>query len=412
MKLTRQELSWSLYDVGNSAFSMLLTAIIPIYFKGIGESAGFTSAQTTAHWGYLQSGSTLVVALLAPVLGALADYNGFKKKLFATFMMTGAFACMGLAWVDDYTMIILLNVIAMIGYSGSINFYDGFLVDVTNDERMDYVSSFGFAIGYIGSCVPFIASIFLILTLPFGLDSTDAVRISFLLNALWWIFFSLPMFTLKQRYGIDPDGQNIIKRSFTSMLSTLKGLMSDKTIGMFLIAYFFYIDGVDTVIRMSTSFGADVGIDSSQMILALLATQVIAFPAVLICAKIAQKYTTQAVIKASIIAYIGICCFAYFLEHAWQFWVMAICVAVVQGTIQALSRSLFGKLIPKDKSNEYFGFYNILAKYAAILGPFLVASFTALTGSSRIGVMSIVPLFVLGYYFLSKTRFEVAEVTR
>lgn len=406
MKLTRDELSWSLYDVGNSAFSMLLTAIMPIYFKGVGEAAGYSAPQTTAHWGYLQSGSTLIVALLAPVLGALADYKGYKKKLFAGFMLTGVLACMGLSWIDRYTMVILLNGISLVGYSGSINFYDGFLVDVTSDERMDYVSSFGFAIGYIGSCVPFIVSIILILNLPFGLSANGAVRLSFLLNALWWILFSLPMFTLKQRYGIDPDGRNVIKHSFASMRSTLKSLMSDKTIGMFLIAYFFYIDGVDTVIRMSTSFGADVGIDNNQMILALLATQVIAFPAVMICAKIAQKYTTRAVIKASIIGYIGICCFAYFLEHAWQFWVMAICVAVVQGTIQALSRSLFGKLIPKEKSNEYFGFYNILAKYAAILGPFLVATFTALTGSSRNGVLSVVLLFVLGYYFFGKVPTE------
>ncbi len=407
MKLTRDELSWSLYDVGNSAFSMLLTAIMPIYFKGVGEAAGFTSVQTTSHWGYLQSGSTLIVALLAPVLGSLADYKGYKKKLFVAFMLTGVLACMGLAWVDQYTMIILLNVISLVGYSGSINFYDGFLVDVTSDERMDYVSSFGFAIGYIGSCVPFIASIFLILKLPFGLDGTGAVRLSFLINAIWWVLFSLPMFTLKQRYGIDPNGENIIYRSFVSMRSTLKSLMSDKTIGMFLIAYFFYIDGVDTVIRMSTSFGADVGIDDSQMILALLATQVFAFPAVMICARIAEKYTTQVVIKASIVGYIGICCFAYFLEYAWQFWLMALCVAVVQGTIQALSRSLFGKLIPKDKSNEYFGFYNILAKYAAILGPFLMASVTALTGSTRKGVLSVVLLFVLGYYFFNKVSLEV-----
>lgn len=402
MKLTRDELSWSLYDVGNSAFSMLLTAIMPIYFKGVGEAAGYTSVQTTAHWGYLQSGSTLIVALLAPVLGALADYRGYKKKLFIAFMLTGVLACMGLAWIDQYTMIILLNGISLVGYSGSINFYDGFLVDVTSDARMDYISSFGFAIGYIGSCVPFVASIYLILYLPFGLDGNGAVRLSFLLNGLWWLLFSLPMFGLKQRYGIDPQGQNIVRRSFASMRSTLKSLMSDKTIGMFLIAYFFYIDGVDTVIRMSTSFGADVGIDDSQMILALLATQILAFPAVMICARIAQKYTTQAVIKASILGYIGICCFAYFLEHAWQFWLMAICVAVVQGTIQALSRSLFGKLIPKEKSNEYFGFYNILAKYAAIMGPFLMASVTALTGNTRNGVLSVVLLFVLGYYFFNK----------
>ncbi|MEG1774170.1 MAG: MFS transporter [Oscillospiraceae bacterium] len=404
MKLTREELRWSLYDVANSAYILMLTAVMPIYVKSMGSAMGYSDAQTTSHWALMQAAGTFVVALLAPLLGALGDHRGKKKKLFTLFFLLGMGSCAAMALIGDYRLMLAVNLAAALGYAGANNFYDAFLVDVTTDARMDDVSSFGYAIGYIGSCIPFVVCILLILKTPFGLDTVGATKISLLLTAAWWLAFSLPLlFGVRQKYGVEPAQHGWLAASLRGLSATFLEIVADRRIGMFLLAYFFYIDGVDTIIKMSTSFGSDVGISSSQLILALLATQVVAFPAVLICARIAKRFSSRRVIAVSILVYVGICIFGFFLAHAWQFWVLAMAVAVVQGTIQALSRSYFGRLIPKEKNNEYFGFYNILGKYATILGPLLMALFTTLTGSSRWGVLSIAALFVIGFVVFIKS---------
>ncbi len=396
-KLSKEEFSWSLYDVANSAFVLMLTAVIPIYIKGPGAAAGFNTFQVTSHWGIIQAVGTFFVALLAPVLGAMADFQGQKKRFFVAFAAMGILAVLAMAFVKNYYILLMINIIGVLGFNGSINFYDAFLVDVTTDERMDYISSFGYAIGYIGSCIPFVVNIALILFLPFGLDGTTAVQISMAITAAWWLVFTLPMLkNVRQKYGIAEKPKRLVGEAFRNVLSTFKKIVADKKIGLFLLAYFFYIDGVDTIIRMSTSFGADVGIPDDQMIIALLVTQIIAFPAVLIFARLVKRFSAKGIIMFAICAYIGICIFGFFLNHAWQFWTLAVAVGIVQGTIQALSRSYFGRLIPKESANEYFGFYNILGKYATILGPLLMALFTTLTGNSRYGVLSIAVLFVAG----------------
>ncbi len=397
-RLTKQEICWSLYDVANSAYILLLTAVIPIYMKSVGAAAGYSNSETTSHWGVIQAAGTFVVALLAPVLGAMADYQGRKKRFFAFFFGLSIVSMFAMIFVDNYFVLLVINLITSLGYAGANNFYDAFLVDVTTDDRMDYVSSFGYAVGYIGSCIPFIVCILLILLQPFGLSGTMPVKISLGITAVWWLVFTIPMLrVVKQKYGLTDPPKKLVRSSICSVWKTFRKILKDKKIGLFLLAYFFYIDGVDTIIRMSTSFGADVGIAESQLVLALLVTQIVAFPAVLVCAKLVNRFSSRNIILFSIAVYVGICVFGFFLSTAWQFWVLAIAVAVVQGTIQALSRSYFGKLIPKEANNEYFGFYNILGKYATILGPLLMALFTTLTGNSRYGVLSIAVLFVAGF---------------
>ena len=401
-KLTRAEWSWSLYDVANSAFTMMLTAMIPPYVATVGQTFnGLSGADTSSHWAFVQSASTLVVALLAPILGVLADRKGKKKLFFASAFLLGVLMFFAMAFVDNYYVLLGINVAAGIGYAGANVFYDAFLVDVTKDERMDFISSFGFAVGYIGSCIPFIASILLYLFTPFGLDAMRAVKVGMLINAVWWLVFTVPMLrNVQQKYYTDSNRKDAISSMLKKLWGTLQSICKNKTIGLFLLAYFFYIDGVDTIIKLSTSYGQSVGLDTTAMIVALLVTQLVAFPAVLFFARVSQRVSTKKVLLFCVAVYMGICIFGYFMAHEWQFWVMAVVVGMVQGTIQALSRSYFGKLVPKENNNEYFGFYNIFGKYATIIGPLLMGIFTALTGNSRYGVLSILLLFIAGFVLL------------
>lgn len=397
-KLTKSELCWSLYDVANSAYVLMITAMIPPFIASIGNMMGFDGAQTTAHWSFVQSGSTMAVALLAPILGAMADYKGKKKLFFTSFFTLAVIMFLAMAFVDNYYVLLAIDIFAGIGYAGSNIFYDAFLIDVTEDERMDYISSFGYAAGYIGSCVPFVVSILLYTFKPFGMSALTSVRIGIIINALWWIVFTVPFFRhVKQKYYTENNEGNIIKTSFKRVFKTTKLIFKDKTIGLFLLSYFFYIDGVDTIIKLSTSYGQALGLNTTSMIIALLVTQIVAFPAVLIFAKVASRFSPKKVILASIGAYVGITIFGFFLEHEWQFWLLAIAIGLVQGTIQALSRSYFGRLIPKENNNEYFGFYNIFGKYATVVGPLLMGIFTTLTKDPRYGVLSITLLFIAGF---------------
>lgn len=406
LKLSKEELSWSLYDWASSAFTMMLSTVIPIYIKNMGEGMQLSPAQTTSQWAITQSVATLLIALLAPVLGAMADHHGKKKPMFLGFLALALVMFSAMALSNTYYVLLITCTIACVGYAGTNIFYDAFLIDVTTDSRMDSVSSFGYAIGYIGSCIPFIASLLVIsFANPLGLSATSATKIALFINVLWWLVFSAPLIkNVKQKYGVAKQpGEHVILSSFAKNLKTFRSICKDKPVGLFLLAYFFYIDGVDTIIKMSTSFGKDVGISDTNLLLALLVTQIVAFPAVLICSKLVKRFSSKKIISFAILMYIGICIFGFFLQHAWQFWVLAIAVATVQGTIQALSRSYFGKLIPnKENANEYFGFYNIFGRYASIFGTALMALFTTLTGNSRVGVLSVALLFVAGYFVFRK----------
>lgn len=403
LKLTKEEWCWSLYDVGNSAYIMMLTSIIPPYIATVGQEIfGLTTAQTSSHWAFTQSIATLLIAILAPVLGVLADRKGKKKIFFSSFFLLGITMFLAMFFIDNYYLLLAVNILSGIGYAGANVFYDAFLVDVTDDERMDFISSLGYALGYIGSCIPFIISILLYSLTPFGLSVIDSIKLGVLINGIWWIAFTLPMFRKVNQKYYSEENKNSIVYAGKKLWNTIKLISKNKTIGIFLLAYFFYIDGVDTIIKLSTTYGQSVGLDTTAMIVALLVTQIVAFPAVLVFAKIAKRFSTKKVLLFCVAVYMGICVFGYFLKEEWQFWVLAVVVGLVQGTVQALSRSYFGKLIPKENNNEYFGFYNIFGKYATIIGPLLMGIFTTITGNSRYGVLSILILFIVGFILLVK----------
>ena len=401
-KLTKEEKSWIAYDVGNSAFVLLSTALIPVYFAAIADP----DSSVVVAWGYAETVASLVLALLMPILGSLADIKGNKKKFLIGFMGTGAVACAALGIPSDALPFLIVYVIAAIALNGSMVFYDAFLVDATTPERYDEVSSQGFAWGYIGSCVPFIVCLIIVLGGPeLGIiDTATGMRIAFIITAVWWVAFSIPLIRNVHQTHYKEAQPHLLRSTFSGLWQTMKDIFHDKRIFIFLLAYFFYIDGVHTVIKMSTSYGTDLGIDSTQLVLALLVTQFVAFPSAIVYGRLAQKYGTRRMLLIGIFAYFLIVLFAaFFLRSAVEFWILAICVGLFQGGVQALSRSEYGKIIPQDRANEYYGFFDIFGKYAAVMGTLLVSLFTQLTGNSSIGVLSIAVLFIVGFVLLLKT---------
>jgi MFS transporter, UMF1 family len=397
---TKQEKSWIMYDWANSAYSAIITAaILPIFFKSITKSAGLSSYMADSFWGYATSAATLIIAILAPVLGTIADYRNVKTRLFRVFWIIGVFSTGALAFTGQWVGMLIIYMITIIGFSGANIFYDAFLVDVATEDRMDRVSTYGFALGYIGgSTIPFIISIALIMfSDKIGLSTTLATQLSFILTAVWWFVFTIPMLkNVKQVYYVERE-PNMILNSFKRLFNTFKNIRKYKKIFMFLAAFFFYIDGVNTIISMASVYGDSVGINSTSLILALLVTQIVAFPCAIVFGRLAKKFGSNIMILAGIMIYFAICIVAFRMSSAVEFWILAILVATSQGGIQALSRSYFGKLIPnKENSSEFYGFFNIFGKFAAIIGPALFGLISQLTGQSRYGVLSIIALFLIG----------------
>ncbi|SCL92886.1 MFS transporter [Sporanaerobacter sp. PP17-6a] len=397
-KLSKWEKFWILYDVGNSAFILLVSTIIPINFKNIAQANGITPADSTAYWSYAVSLSTIIVAILGPILGTLADTKGYRKPLFTIFMIFGVLGCATLAFPFSWILFLSVFVLAKVGVSGSFIFYDAMLSDITIDERMDHISSLGYAWGYIGSCIPFIISLLLILFADkFSLTTSFATSIAFLLNAVWWLFMSLPLIkNYRQIYYVEVK-ENPLKNSFRRLYNVLRDIKKQKKIFIFLLAFFFYIDGVYTIIEMATSYGKDVGIDDANLLLALLLTQIVAFPFAILFGRLSKKFKSQNLISICILGYLAIALFALQLDKPWEFWLLAVCVAMFQGAVQALSRSYFAKIIPKEKSSEYFGLYDIFGKGAAFSGTMLMGITTQISGSSKIGVAVICLMFVIGF---------------
>ena len=402
-KLNKLEKYWVLYDVGNSAFIMLVSTIIPIYFKNIAQSNGVSAANSTAYWGYAISISTLIVAVLGPILGTLADTKGYKKPLFTLFLMLGVFGCASLSLPVSWIVFLAVFIVAKVGVSGSLIFYDAMLPDVTNDEKMDLLSSLGYAWGYIGSCIPFVASLLLILSAEkLSITSSFATGIAFLLNAAWWLLITIPLLkNYKQLHYVEVENDALIN-AFKRLGTTFKNIKKEKEIFAFLLAFFFYIDGVYTIIEMATSYGKDVGISDNNLLFALLLTQVVAFPFALFFGKLSKKFKTEDLISFSIAGYFLIAIFALQLDKAWEFWFLAVCVAMFQGAIQALSRSYFAKIIPKEKSSEYFGFFDIFGKGASFTGTMLMGITTQLSGNSKTGVAFISLMFIVGFLIFKK----------
>lgn len=402
-KLTKLEKYWILYDVGNSAFVLLVATILPIYFNYLTKKAGITSVDSLAYWGYAASVSTIIVALIGPVLGTIADTKGYKKPLFIISMMVGVLGCAALSMPSSWLLFLTIFVIAKVGYNASLIFYDAMLPDVTTPERMDAVSSHGYAWGYLGSCIPFIASLLVVLNNDkIGISMSTAMMIAFVLNAVWWFVVTIPLMRNYEQIHYVEKPAHPLRSSFTRLKVTLQDIKGQKNIFMYLLAFFFFIDGVYTIIEMATAYGSALGLDSTGLLLALLVTQLVAFPCALIFARFSKQYPTALLIKICIIAYTGIALFAIQLDKQWEFWVLAVLVGMFQGAIQALSRSYFAKIIPADKSGEYFGIYDICGKGASFIGTTLVGIIAQITDIANAGVAVIAVLFVIGYLLFVK----------
>ena len=408
MKYTKLERNWVMYDVGNSALVLLQTSVVPIYFNAL--AAGASSAGLVTAWANAQTVASLVVAFLMPILGALADYAGNKIKFFIGFFLTGLVLCFAQAVPMSAMAFLVIYVVCTVGLNSSMTFYDAMLPDITTDERMDAVSSSGYAWGYIGSTIPFIICLALIMAGPsaLGLETLFCTRMAFIITGVWWLVFTLPLLrTYKQKYGRERSSEDtlghIVCGVFSEVAHTMKEIARDKVVLLYMVAFFFYIDGVHTVISMATSYGSSLGIDSTQLVLALLVTQFVAFPSAIIYGKLAGRVGTLRMITVAVVAYMCIVLFAaFFLKTATEFWILAILVGMFQGGVQALSRSYFGKIIPKEKSNEYYGFFDIFGRYASVMGTLLVSVVTSLTGDPSLGVLSIGILLVVGFVLLVK----------
>lgn len=411
MKLTREEKNWVLYDVGNSAFTLLITTMVPIYFNYLAQSEGISAINYLAYWGYAASITTLIVALLGPVCGSIADTKGYKKPIFLTALTVGVLGCLSLGVAKQWLLFLVVFVIAKVGYSSSLIFYDAMLTDITTRERMDQVSSLGYAWGYIGSCIPFVICLVMVLgSENFGMSMVQAMTVAFVITALWWIGMTLPLMKVyKQKYYVEKKPQ-VVRESFRRLGRTFRNVKKEKKIFLFLLAFFFYIDGVYTIIDMATAYGSALGLDTTGLLLALLVTQIVAFPFAILFGRLAKKYSADILITICIGAYFGIAVFAYFLVNQIQFFTLAVLVGMFQGGIQALSRSYFTKIIPAAQAGEYFGLLDICGKGAAFMGTGIVSAVTQVTGSMNKGVGAIAVLFVIGLLFF---RLSVkAQVTR
>ncbi len=403
-KLNKLEKSWILYDVGNSAFTMLFATLIPIYFNALAEMDGMSSADYLAYWGYAASFVTLTVAVLGPVLGTIADTKNFKKPIFMLALAVGVIGCSLMGFMPHWVSFLAVFVLAKIGYSSSLVFYDSMLQDVTSEDRVDDVSSQGYAWGYIGSCIPFVCCLVLVLFGgSFGLNPMQAMTAGFLLTGVWWLIMTLPLLKGYRQKNYVETPKHVVRSSFARIGSTLRSVKDQKQIFLFLLAFFCYIDGVYTIIDMATAYGTALGLDTNGLLLALLLTQIVAFPSALFVGKLSYKYETRQMLPVFIGAYICIAIFAFFLDTQIEFWILAVLVGLFQGGVQALSRSHFTKIIPQERSGEYFGLYDICGKGASFLGTMLVSVTTQITGHANVGIGMLVILFVIGQILFSKS---------
>ena len=415
-KLTALEKHWILYDVGNSAFILLVSTLLPIYFNALAGSAGLSESEYLAYWGYAGSVSTILVATIAPICGTLADQGGCKKLLFAVCLGLGAIGCAALGAAWSWLSFLVIFVIAKVGYSSSLVFYDSMLTEVTSPARMDKISSMGYAYGYIGSVIPFIVCLVVVLGYEvIGISQTAALVIAFIITAVWWILCGMPLLkSYKQTAMAGNVSGSAVLNTFRQLGRSLKEVSKQKHIFLYLLAFFFFIDGVYTIIDMATAYGTALGLDTTGLLLALLLTQIVAFPCSIIFGRLSAKFDTAKLIKVCIACYTGITLFAVFLGTQWQFWVLAVLVGMFQGGIQALSRSYLGKIIPPERSGEYYGLMDICGKGASFVGTTLVAVVTQATDGMEwnlfgvtienegLAVGTLVVLFAIGFVLFCK----------
>ena len=413
-KLTALEKSWILYDVGNSAFILLVTTLVPIFFNALAKNAGLNEDLYMSYWGYAGSIATILVAILGPICGTLADRK-LKKPFFVIAMLVGVACCAMLGAASGWLSFLCLFILARVGYSSSIIFYDSMLPEVTTEERMDKVSSMGFAFGYIGSVIPFILCLILVL-MPgtFGLAQSSAMVIAFLITALWWVGCTVPLLRRYRQTAFVTAEKSPLLDTFRQLGRTIRDAKKEKHIFVYLLAFFFFIDGVYTIIDMATAYGTALGLDTTGLLLALLLTQIVAFPCSILFGRLSAKYDTGLLIKVCIIAYTCVVLFAVFMVSQWQFWLLAVMVGMFQGGIQALSRSYLGKIIPPERSGEFYGLMDIFGKGASFVGITLVSIISQLTAgihlnifgltlqNENIAVSSLIVLFAIGYVLFCK----------
>lgn len=418
-KLTSLEKKWVMYDVGNSAFVLFASTILPIYFDSLAGSS--STGFATSLWGAVSSIVALLALIICPIFGTLADYSG-KKKFFFLFAVVGIAGCALMSLpIWSALLFAILYIITEVGLSSSNVFYDSMLSDVTSEDRLHNVSANGYAWGYIGSCIPFAVCLVLVLAVPDSFLSMQwRMTISFLITAGWWLAFTLPLFKSYKQYSFLPRPKNAIKGTFKRLSEIYKEVKKNKKAFLFLLAFFLYINGTSTIIKMATVYGSDMlGFETTQLLLALLLTQIVAFPSAIIIGRLSKKYEDKNLIFVCISGYVAVSLFALFLKAEWQFWVLAFVVGMFQGGIQAMSRSYFTSIIPYEKSGEYFGIYDIFGKGAGTLGPLLVSgcvilvnaitkafpSFTAVTSVMNLDLLPIPLLTIAGFivfFFASK----------
>jgi UMF1 family MFS transporter len=399
---TKKVISWSLYDWANSAFATsVMAGFFPVFFKQY-WSTGVEVTTSTFRLGMANSIASLIVAALAPVLGAIADRGGAKIRFLFFFAAMGIIMTGGMFFVAKgaWEVAVFLYVLGIIGFSGGNVFYDSLIVDVSPPGRTDMVSSFGFSLGYLGGGLLFALNIFMTLKPAFfGLaDASEAVRVSFLNVAIWWAAFSIPMMIFVKEPATlhRKSGWAMVAAGFRQLKTSFGEIRKLRLVFLFLIGYWLYIDGVDTVIRMAVDYGMSLGFEANSLIVALMITQFVGFPAAIAFGKFGEKLGTKVAILLGIGVYVGVTIWAMFMEKTTEFYALAVVVGLVQGGVQSLSRSFYSRIIPGNKAAEFFGFYNMLGKFAAVIGPFLVGWVGVLTGNPRIAIFSIIILFISG----------------
>jgi len=407
---TRQKWGWAMYDWANSAFATTVMAgFFPVFFKDY-WNVGVDPATSTFRLGMANSLASLLIVIMAPLLGAIADCMSRRKALLFSFAFLGVLMTGGLYLVNqgEWFLAAFLYVLAVIGFSGSNIFYDSLLPFVSGTDKVDHISALGFSLGYLGGGLLLLLNVLMVLHPDwFGLsDGTVAVRISFLMVAVWWLVFSLPLMLLVD----EPDGQSsslsikVLQQGFIRIWQTLHEVRQLRNVWLFLVAYWLYIDGVDTIVRMAVDYGLSLGFDQNSLITALLITQFTGFPSALAFGWLGGRYGTKAGIFTGLVIYVIVTIWASVMNSVAEFYYLAFCIGLAQGGIQALSRSMYARMIPPERSAEFFGFYNMLGKFAAIIGPVMIGWVGLISGNPRIGILSLLALFIAGGVMLVKVK--------
>ena len=423
-RFTKQERSWILYDWANSVYAtVMMAALCPIYFSSVAESAGQPGDYW---WGIGTSVAMIFVAVLSPIIGAFADYLGWKKRIFCGFLGCGLIFTAICVFTNSWSLLLIGYAVSHIGFAGANLVYDSFLPDITVEDNMDRVSSYGYAMGYIGgSTIPFILCIGFIMLSTFRPDimaEAIAYKISLGITVIWWAVFSIPFLrNVHQQYGLEQPKKNLVRETFRSVGNTARKIVHEKGLLVFILAYFFYIDGVNTVISMSTAYGSVLGLNTVLMIVALLVTQIIAMPCSIAFGNLSKKIGSLPLIFYAVGTYLVICVLGFIMGFGLEenlfdiptaqifFWVLASLVGTVQGGIQAISRSYFSKQVPPQNAGEFFGFFEIFGRFAAVMGPLLYSFTKGITGRSSFSILSIIVLFLLALIILIGGRKHLAK---